>query len=70
MIKQVWNISPLAPHFSPLPRFFVFAVFFSYIVDTQWFKSLCIVLARPLYYINRTTLRTEWFRQGSLNSKQ
>lgn len=28
MIKQVWNISPLAPHFSPLPRFFIFAMFF------------------------------------------
>ena len=28
MIKQVWNISPPAPHFSPLPRFFIFAMFF------------------------------------------
>lgn len=28
MIKQVWNISPPAPHFSPLPRFFIFAIFF------------------------------------------
>ena len=28
LIKQVWNISPLAPHFSPLPCFFIFAMFF------------------------------------------
>lgn len=28
MIKQVWNISPLAPHFSPLSRFFIFVRFF------------------------------------------
>ena len=27
-VKQVWNISPLVPHFSPLPRFFIFAIFF------------------------------------------
>ena len=27
-VKQVWNISPLAPHISPLPRFFIFAMFF------------------------------------------
>ena len=27
-VKQVWNISPLAPHFSPLSRFFIFVRFF------------------------------------------
>lgn len=27
-VKQVWNISPLVPHFSPLSRSFIFVRFF------------------------------------------
>lgn len=58
MIKQVWNISPLAPHLLPtFPHFHasLFLRYFSYIVDIQWLKFLSVVLARPLHYINRTT---------------
>ena len=50
-VKQVWNLSPLAPHFSPLSRFFVFAMFFFTLLIfsglsfyTLFWHARCIIL--------------------------